>query len=169
MKKLYAPWRSPYAASVDKSKHEKTTQETCVFCPQLRENTDEKNLILRRFAHHAVMINKYPYNAGHLLITSLEHKATLGELSRESRAELIELTTHCIEILQKELGAEGINVGINLGKIAGAGIPSHIHMHILPRWTGDTNFLPTLTDTKQISFDLHEIYAQLKPAFDVLP
>lgn len=169
MKKLYAPWRSPYASSVDASKQEKNKKEECVFCTQLQENSDEKHLVLRRFAHHAIMINKYPYNAGHLLIVSLEHQATLGELSRESRAELMELTAHCVSILQKELNAEGVNVGLNLGKVAGAGIPSHIHMHILPRWHGDTNFLPTLAETKQISFDLRKIYAQLKPAFDILP
>jgi ATP adenylyltransferase len=165
MKKLYAPWRSPYASAIDNSKQEQTKKEECVFCAQLKEHTDEKHLVLLRGDHHAVMINKYPYNAGHLLVVSLEHKATLAELSQESRTELIELTNQCVEILKKELCAEGINVGLNLGRIAGAGIPSHIHMHILPRWNGDTNFLPTLTDTKQISFDLRDIYNQLKPAF----
>lgn len=168
MKKLYAPWRSPYAGSIDQGKKENAAADTCVFCTQLAEHNDEHHLILYRGEHHAVMINKYPYNAGHLLIISLKHQATLEELSPASRAELIELTAHCVSILKKELHAEGVNVGLNLGKIAGAGIPAHIHMHILPRWNGDTNFLPTLTDTKQISFDLRDIYTQLKPAFTAL-
>ncbi|MDZ4150073.1 HIT domain-containing protein [Methylicorpusculum sp.] len=169
MKKLYAPWRSPYAKTIDQGKKEDATPDACVFCIQLAENNDKLNLILHRGIHHAIMINKYPYNAGHLLIVSLEHQATLEELSPASRTELIELTNHCVKILKKELNAEGINVGLNLGKSAGAGIPAHLHMHILPRWNGDTNFLPTLTDTKQISFDLRAIYAQLKPAFEALP
>jgi len=169
MKKLYAPWRSPYAGAIDQGKKEETRPDACVLCTQLKENTDELHLILHRGVHHAVMINKYPYNAGHLLIISLEHQATLEELTLASRTELIELTNSCVQILKKELNAEGINVGLNLGRSAGAGIPTHLHMHILPRWNGDTNFLPTLTDTKQISFDLHAIYAQLKPAFETLP
>ncbi len=168
MKKLYAPWRSPYAGTIDHGKKENAAADTCVFCSQLAQQADDEYMILYRGAHHAVMINKYPYNAGHLLIISLKHQAALEDLSPASRTELIELTANCVAILKKELHAEGINVGLNLGKIAGAGIPAHIHIHILPRWNGDTNFLPTLTDTKQISFDLRDIYAQLKPAFAAL-
>jgi ATP adenylyltransferase len=115
-----------------------------------------------------VMLNRFPYNAGHLLILPYAHKAGLNELSKEDRQELTELTNASIEIVKRELTCDGVNIGANLGKAAGAGIPSHLHMHILPRFLGDTNFLPTLADTKQISFDLGKIYTRLKPHFEQL-
>ncbi len=162
---LFAPWRSKYAQDTGNTKTEKTTEKECVFCTMLKENNDKKNLILRRFDHNFVMLNQFPYNAGHLLIMPLEHKAALYKVSKKARTELMELTNKSIEILHDVLKAQGINVGINFGKIAGAGIPSHFHLHVLPRWQGDTNFLPTLSNTKQISFDLNDMYKQLKPSF----
>ena len=111
------------------------------------------------------MLNRFPYNAGHLLILPYKHVADLNDLPAEAQHELIELTAKSIDVLKKELGAQGINIGMNLGKIGGAGIPAHIHQHVLPRWQGDTNFLPILTETKAISFDLREIYNKLKEAF----
>lgn len=167
MKHLYAPWRSEYSQSVAQTKQEHTTEEHCVFCIKLKEN-DGEHFILRRFEHCIVLLNLYPYNAGHILILPYEHVASLPELSKAARSELIELTSHSSIILKEILQAHGINIGLNLGKAAGAGIPSHLHMHVLPRYTGDTNFMPLLADTKQISFDLKEIYKKLKPAFDKL-
>ena len=165
MKHLFCPWRSNYSKDEGRSKQEDTTQKECVFCKQLHQQADAQHFILKRYPHHAVMLNKYPYNAGHLLIIPLEHTAELYSLSREAQHELIELVSLCSNVLTKALKAHGINVGLNLGKAAGAGIPSHLHMHVLPRFTGDTNFLPTLTDTKTVSFDLKEIYQQLLPYF----
>ena len=165
MKDLYAPWRSPYSKSLTKSKQETAQKNECVFCTQCKDTHDEKNFILKRYKHWAVFLNKYPYNAGHLLIVSLEHKKSLNQLPKAARAELMEITNFAIPILEKKLEAEGINVGLNLGKASGAGIPSHLHLHILPRWSGDTNFLPALAHTKVVSFDLKEMYALLKPAF----
>ena len=127
---------------------------------------DEKRFVLRRFKHCFVMLNLYPYNAGHLLIVPYLHEGQLSGLSSEARFELAELTMLSSQILRDELNAQGINIGMNLGRAAGAGIPSHVHQHVLPRWEGDTNFLATLADTKQISFDLHEIYKKLRPAFE---
>lgn len=166
MKKLYAPWRADYTTGSAHKNHENQVQDECVFCKQIQSGENEKHFILKRFDHHMVILNLYPYNAGHLLIISLEHQATLSELSAESRTELIELSTLCVEIVKEALGAHGINVGLNLGKAAGAGIPSHIHTHVLPRFLGDTNFMPTLAETKVISFDLHAIYQKLKPYFE---
>ncbi len=162
MKNLYCPWRSSYSSDDGRSKQEDATSDECVFCAQIKAHEDPKHLILKRFKHHIVMLNKYPYNAGHLLILPLEHYADLSQLSPEAQHELIELTTRCSTLLKKELHAHGINIGMNLGKAAGAGIPSHLHMHILPRFQGDTNFMPTIAETKNVSFDLHKLYEQLR-------
>jgi len=166
MRKLFAPWRSEYSSDVTAKKQEEATQDICVFCTQLQENQDEKHFILKRFAHTFVMLNKYPYNAGHILVLPLRHVALLSELSQEERAELIEVQTKSIDVLFATLKNHGLNMGINLGKAGGAGIPSHLHIHLLPRWQGDTNFMPAIAETKVISFDLTKIYKQLKEAFE---
>lgn len=168
MKILYCPWRSDYTNEVNEGKKEGACANDCIFCKQFAKNTDDAHFILKRFKHHAVMLNRYPYNAGHLLILPFNHVANLLDLSPEARAELTEIIAHSIPILKEQLGAHGFNVGLNLGKAGGAGIPAHLHYHILPRFFGDTNFLPTLTQTKQISFDLNKMFEQLKPAFDSL-
>lgn len=165
MKRLYAPWRSIYTKSVTSTKDDDIDQDHCVFCKQYRDTHDAKNFVLGRYTHTFALLNLYPYNAGHILLLPNEHNATLDSLSPECRSELMELTSITINILQEVLKAQGINVGLNLGKAAGAGIPSHLHIHILPRWAGDTNFLPLLADTKQVSVDLHEIYKKLSPHF----
>jgi len=168
MKHLFAPWREEYSKSIERTKLAGTPEEECVFCAIFKEHNDAQNFILRRFPSMVIMLNRYPYNAGHIMILPTHHVASLSSLGKESRLELMELTNASIEIIKTELACDGVNVGLNLGKAAGAGIPSHLHMHILPRYFGDTNFLPTLADTKQISFDLNKIYARLKPAFDTI-
>lgn len=169
MKKLYAPWRTAYAREIAaQSKQESTDTSACPFCQQFYATDDTSNGILRRFEHTIVMLNKYPYNAGHIMILPRNHQANLADLSKEARIELIELAAQSQSIMLNTLGAHGVNMGINLGKAAGAGIPSHLHFHILPRFIGDTNFMPTLCETKQISIDLRTIYEKLKPAFDAL-
>ena len=110
-------------------------------------------------------MNFYPYNAGHLMVLPLGHVGTLADLGADARAELMELTSLGVEVLQKELAPTGFNTGMNLGKAAGAGIPSHLHMHIVPRFAGDTNFMPIIAQTKPISFDLPTLYARLKKHF----
>lgn len=168
MDKLYAPWRSDYTASTAHTKNEATSEEECVFCTQFAEKKDAHNFILRRFNQCIIMLNKYPYNAGHLLILPHAHLSRLNQLPQEVRYELIDLTNQSVEILKKVLNPEGFNIGLNLGKAAGAGIPAHLHQHILPRWNGDTNFLPTLAETKAVSFDLHKIYDRLVKEFEAL-
>lgn len=168
MEHLFAPWREEYSKTIDRAKHESTPEESCVFCTLFKESNDTQNFILRRFDSMVVMLNRYPYNAGHIMILPNMHVAGLHALNKDKRIELMELTNACVEMVKKEFKCDGVNVGINLGKAAGAGIPSHLHMHILPRFFGDTNFLPTLADTKQISFDLNKIYARLKPHFESL-
>ena len=169
MKFLYAPWRNKYATSITEAKKETTQESACVFCTINKEKDhDREHFVLRRFNHHYIMFNRYPYNAGHLLVISYKHTGLLEELTQEARAELMELTTKSLSILKQQINADGFNVGLNLGKAGGAGIPSHLHVHVLPRFIGDTNFLPTIGETKQISFDLNKIYEQLKPEFDRL-
>jgi ATP adenylyltransferase len=164
MNNLFCPWRSDYSLSTNNTNTD-TSEKGCVFCTQPKEHNDAYYYILHRAQHAYVMLNRYPYNAGHLLIIPFEHKASLEDYSTETQEELMRLCTLSCTILKRELKAEGINVGINMGRAAGAGMPNHLHMHVLPRWTGDTNFMPVLTGTKQISFDLREIYEELLPHF----
>jgi len=169
MKKLYAPWRTHYARGIaSKPKNDTGAASDCVFCVQFQKSDDHENGILRRFTHAVVMLNKYPYNAGHLMVLPLQHASTLPQLTATTRQEIIELASHAQQIVITALGAHGVNIGINSGKAAGAGIPAHLHVHVLPRFEGDTNFMPVLCDTKPISVDLSVIYAQLKPAFDAI-
>jgi len=165
MKRLYAPWRSAYTKSVHSSKDDSAKKVDCVFCQQITAHKDEEYFILGRFKHTFALLNLYPYNAGHILLLPYTHTAELFALTHDERTELIELASITQLILKKALVAQGFNVGLNQGKAAGAGIPSHVHMHILPRWIGDTNFLPLLADTKQISTNLGELYQQLLPFF----
>lgn len=169
MKMLYAPWREDY--TVDTAHGPKGQEglpaETCIFCEQLKENNDTHHFILRRFNYCYVVLNRYPYNGGHLLILPLAHVAKLEQLSKEMRYELMEIIAQSTTILERELKAPGINVGLNMGKAAGAGLPSHLHFHILPRWLGDTNFLPTIGHTKAVSTSLEDLYFKLKPHFNV--
>jgi ATP adenylyltransferase len=162
MKQLYAPWRTNYTLSGESQRKSKK----CIFCSQIAMSSDKKNLIIKRFSHCFVMLNLFPYNAGHLMAIPYQHTAQLVELSKDARAELMEVIALSMSILTKELKAEGFNAGFNLGgKPAGGSIPEHLHVHVLPRWLGDTNFLATLADVKPISLDLVKIYEQLDKAF----
>ena len=170
MKTLYAPWRENYTTKsvrgVDEL--EGNSKNECVFCEQLKDKNDNKHFILKRFNHCYIVLNRYPYNGGHLLVLPLEHKAKLSALSPETRTEIMQVVSDCSIVLERELGAKGINIGLNQGKAAGAGIPSHLHFHVLPRWLGDTNFLPIIGQTKVISVSLNDLFDKLKPHIDKL-
>lgn len=165
MKQLFAPWRTKYTQD-DVRKGKENTKDACVFCSHPQEDNDKQNLLLQRNKYTYVMMNKYPYNAGHLLVLPYEHVANLEDCSQEVLHELMESVTCCTKIVKDVLGAQAVNIGANLGKIAGAGMPNHVHFHVLPRWHGDTNFLPTIADTKQISVDMIEIYERLLAVFN---
>ena len=162
---LYAPWRRSYSESKEITKNENIAADDCVFCTFLQENDDEKNFILKRYKYCFVLMNKFPYNAGHVMILPLEHEAHINNLLPAVHQEMMELISACIKVIEGSLNAKNFNVGFNLGKIAGAGIPSHLHIHVLPRWQGDTNFLTSIGQTRVISFDLKEMYQLLKPYF----
>jgi ATP adenylyltransferase len=165
MKQLYCPWREQYSADDGRSKQQDTSTEECVFCAQFRDKHDDDNFIIKRFDHCIMMLNKYPYNAGHLLIIPKEHCSDLSQLSTPTRNELMELTTKAVTVVREHIGAQGANIGLNIGKIAGAGIPSHLHMHVVPRYHGDTNFMVTIAETKTVSFDLANMLKKLRHYF----
>jgi len=169
MKKLYAPWRGSYTNKNTKGAPRLTKEDTCVLCSHgdAPPHDDAKNLVLKRLEHNYILLNAYPYNAGHVMIVPYTHTDTLESLTPKTRAEMMEAANKMITVMTHELKPDGFNCGINLGgKAAGGSIPEHVHMHVLPRWFGDTSFLPTLADTKPISQDLIKVYTRLSKALE---
>ena len=156
MKKLWAPWRGKYVKLEN--------LKGCIFCDKPRLGKDRKSYILKRSRHSFSMLNIYPYNNGHLMVAPFRHVNDLSKLTKAETQDLMELLKQTKKILDKTLKPQGYNIGLNIGRIAGAGYESHIHMHIVPRWSGDTNFMPILTDTKVMPQALDDLYKQLKKA-----
>jgi ATP adenylyltransferase len=151
MEKLWSPWRSNY---IDSFKEKKNNNE-CVFCSAQNENMENDDcLIVFKSTNCFVMLNLYPYNSGHVMVIPNRHVASLKELSKDELNEMMEVVTLSMEALEIAMKPQGYNFGANLGKAAGAGIDEHIHFHIVPRWNGDTNFMPVLGEVKIISQDL---------------
>lgn len=161
MKKLFSPWRSKYIASF---KNEKPRKGESLFTRIIRENKDEKNLVLVRKKHCYVMMNLYPYNSGHIMIVPYKQTPDLGGLSGEEYADIMQTAAEMMKALEKVMKPHGYNFGANIGRVAGAGIDDHIHFHIVPRWNGDTNFMPVLGDLKVVSEDLKRTYKKIKAA-----
>lgn len=153
---LWAPWRSAYVTA-DK----KNTPQGCFICRYLNESADAANFVVRRNPHSVVLLNLYPYNNGHLLIAPLAHKATLSELHDTELLEIQQQLVLMTESLQAIIKPEGFNIGVNLGHVAGAGLPGHIHWHVVPRWNGDTNFMGVCAETRVIVQSLTELYRLL--------
>ena len=163
MDKLYAPWRDRYVHQAIKG----SQRGSCVFCDLFNnDETDEQRFVLFKDASLAIVLNIYPYNGGHVLIVPKEHVCEFNKISDKNLGLCMVATSKSMRIVKEVLGCEGINFGANVGKAAGAGIPEHVHMHIVPRFPGDTGFFTTIGDAKQISVDLQNIYKKLKPAFD---
>jgi len=139
--------------------------DACIFCTLPRENEDEKNYILYRGKAAFIIMNIFPYNSAHLMVSPFRHIGCLTEQNSDETSELNRLTNTCIEILRKVINPEGFNVGYNIGKAAGAGYDEHIHCHIVPRWIGDTNFMPVLGETKVHPEHLKSTYSKLLPHF----
>ena len=157
MKHIWAPWRIEYIES--------EKPEGCIFCDKPAEDRDSENYILYRGSLNLVMLNAYPYNPGHLLVAPYRHISGLDQMTEEERQEHFNLVTKGVDVLKKILKPEGFNLGINLGKIAGAGIDDHIHSHIVPRWAGDTNFMTTVADIRVTPQALADSYEKLKGGF----
>jgi len=137
----------------------------CIFCDKPKENRDRENLILHRGVHCFVIMNFYPYNNGHLMVVPFRHTADLADLRGEEQGELMQLMGASVTILSQTMAAQGFNIGMNLGRVAGAGVDDHLHFHIVPRWNGDTNFMPVTGHTKVLSQGLRESWELLKPMF----
>ena len=160
MDNLWAPWRMSYIKNVD------NTDGECIFCTKPQEDEDPKNLILFRGKHVFVLMNLFPYNNGHLMVVPYQHTADLLDLPSTTTAELWSNLCLCKQALSDAFHPDAFNIGMNIGRSAGAGIDQHVHMHIVPRWNGDTNFMPVIGKTKVISQGITETYEQLLPHFN---
>ncbi len=151
---LYAPWRIAYILG--------KKIKGCVFCKAAKQKTDKKNLILERKKYCFVILNLYPYNNGHLMIVPYKHTSKIDQLDDKTLLEMNKTAQEYVNKMKKALKAEGFNIGMNIGRIAGAGIDEHLHMHIVPRWAGDTNFSPIIGKAKVISESFESVYEKLK-------
>ena len=158
MNRLWSPWRMTYIQNPHKA-------ENCVFCHALTLPDGDENLIVTRGQFCYVILNRYPYTTGHLMVVPFEHIEKLEDLTSETRAEMMELTTHCVQVLSKVYHAQGFNVGANLGSAAGAGIPKHMHFHIVPRWQGDTNYMAAIGNTRIMPETLEDTYRRVSEAW----
>lgn len=160
MKYIWSPWRMTY---IEKQKDD----EACVFCSAQAKPDGSENLIVFRGQRAFVILNRYPYTSGHLMVVPNVHKPSLEDLNAEDRAEMMELSTECIQVLRGVYHPEGFNVGINIGEPAGAGIADHVHLHVVPRWMGDTNFMSSLGQTRVLPELLEDTYGRVREGWDV--
>lgn len=160
MERLWAPWRIEYIRS------EKDQQ--CIFCTKAAERQDRQNLILCRGTHSFVILNRYPYNNGHLMVAPYAHVASLEDLDTPTLADLMCMVKKCLAVLRRAMRAEAFNIGVNLGQAAGAGIADHVHIHVVPRWAGDTNFMTVLADIRVLPDALDNTYETLLQALQEL-
>jgi ATP adenylyltransferase len=156
-KQLWAPWRLEYIGSADE-------QQGCVFCAAAAA-ADEEGLVVHRGSRAFVLLNKFPYSSGHLMVAPLRHTGDFGELEDDEVVEVHRLASQGIGALAQTYGPQGYNLGWNLGRVAGAGVLDHVHLHVVPRWAGDTNFMPVLGDVKVLPEHLEETRRRLADAW----
>lgn len=159
MDHIWSPWRYKYIAAADR-------EEGCVFCRIEREHKDAENFIVHRAGLNFIILNLFPYTSGHLMIVPYEHKASLAEAGEATTTEMIELAKRAQVALENEYHPDGFNVGMNLGQSAGAGIADHLHLHVVPRWSGDANFVSIVGETRVLPEELGETCEKLKRRFD---
>ena len=157
MEQIWAPWRMKYIL-MDKSKG-------CFLCENLKQDDNAANYILYRGRKNFVIMNVYPYNPGHLMVAPHRHVASLEELTKEELHEHSEIVSRSLKVLRQVFDPQGFNIGVNIGRVAGVGLEGHVHTHIVPRWQGDTNFMPVTADTKVVSEALDETYRKLEGKF----
>ena len=161
MEKLWAPWRLEYIRN--------GMDGDCFLCRIFEEKTDRDNLLLKRAGHCAIVMNRYPYTNGHTMVVPYTHVASLEDLSEEILYEIILLTQKTLLVLRQTYQTNGFNIGSNIGEAAGAGVKEHVHMHIVPRWHGDTNFMATTAETRVLPEDLEVTYQKLKERWQADP
>ena len=159
--RIWAPWRLAYVKDAAKD-----SDEGCIFCVKPIAEDDEANLIVHRGERCFVILNLFPYTNGHLMIAPYEHLGSIADLEPDTVAEMMALTQRGIRALESKYSPHGFNVGFNQGRVAGAGVEHHIHMHVVPRWGGDTSFMPVLGDTRVMPQSLEQSYEALKGTFD---
>jgi ATP adenylyltransferase len=157
--RIWAPWRLDYVKDASKD-----IEEQCIFCAKPAEQDDEANLIVHRGERCYVILNLFPYTNGHLMVAPYEHTGRLQDLDDETAAELMALARRAMARLDQVYEPHGFNVGLNQGRVAGAGVEHHIHLHVVPRWGGDTNFMPVVADTRVMPQTLEQSYAALRGA-----
>ena len=155
---IWAPWRLEYIAEAD-------SQEGCVFCVEAAGELGDESLVVARGAHAFVLLNKFPYSSGHVMVAPLRHVGELSDLGPDEAAEIHLLTTRAIDALRRIYGADAFNVGWNLGQVAGGSIAAHLHEHVVPRWAGDSNFLPVIARTKALPMLLEDVRQRLVEAW----
>ena len=159
--RIWAPWRLAYVKDASKD-----IEEECIFCAKPAQNDDAGNLIVHRGERSFVILNLFPYTNGHLMVAPYDHIGAIQEIPAETTAEMMVLAQSAIRRLEDVYAPHGFNVGFNQGRVAGAGVEHHIHMHVVPRWGGDTNFMPVLADTRVMPQSLEESYEALRGRFD---
>ena len=159
MDHLWSPWRMEYIESNDNK------EAGCVFCNAQARTDSAENLIAHRGERAYVILNRFPYTSGHLMVNPFEHKPNLEELDSATRAEMIELTSRSTTVLKNIYKSQGFNIGVNIGEAGGAGVLGHVHIHIVPRWKGDTNFISTIGGTRVLPEALDVTYMRVKAAF----
>ena len=157
MKYLWSPWRMKYFSKKEKG---------CILCNVQAQPDGPDNLILFRGRRAFIILNRYPYTSGHVMVVAIDHQPTLEDLDAETRAEMMELAANCMRVIRKVYQPQGFNMGANIGEPAGAGVAGHVHIHIVPRWTGDTNFMTTLGNTRVLPEELEETYRRLQKAWN---
>ena len=158
--RIWAPWRLAYVKEAGKD-----PDEECIFCAKPAAGDDEESLIVHRGDSAFVILNKYPYTSGHLMVAPFEHVGRLEEIPAETMAEVMDLVQQGIRLLEDTYGPQGYNVGVNQGRAAGAGVEHHIHFHVVPRWGGDTNFMSSVGESRVIPQSLEDTYAALRGGF----
>ena len=154
---MWAPWRAAFILG--------RKEKGCIFCNRLKMKDSLKNLIVYRGERNFVILNKFPYNVGHTMVVPTRHVGQLERLTHEESVEFFDLTRKTVAVIKKALRPNAMNLGMNLGRGAGAGLPGHLHVHIVPRWTGDTNFMPVIGKTHVVSLPLEPVYDRIRAEF----
>ena len=159
MDHIWTPWRMKYIKENDED-------QACIFCAAAKSKNDPEKLVFYRGESVFMILNRYPYTSGHVMCVPYAHEAQLADITREARGEMMEMVNRALEVLARVYTPEGFNIGLNLGAVAGAGVAEHLHIHIVPRWTGDTSFMTAVGDTRVLPESLPDTYRRVKEAWE---